>query len=79
MLKDSAIAGHTIGELKIREKTGAIILATRSSEGNFDTTPTAEDRIHAGDTLIVLGSRGQVARLERLMRGEKISEQGARP
>jgi voltage-gated potassium channel len=77
--KDSAIAGHTIGELKIGEKTGAMILATRSKEGNFDTTPTAGDLIHAGDTLIVLGSREQVSRLEQLMRDERITEEEARP
>jgi voltage-gated potassium channel len=37
--KDSAIADHTIGELKIGERTGAIILAIRNGEGTFDTTP----------------------------------------
>jgi voltage-gated potassium channel len=66
----STIAEHTIGELKIGERTGAIMLAVRTTEGNFDTTPAAEDRLNAGDTLIVLGSRGQIERLERLMRGE---------
>jgi len=66
--KDSAIADHTIGEIKIGERTGAIVLAIRTTEGNFDTTPSADDRLHAGDTLIVLGSREQVGRLERLMR-----------
>jgi voltage-gated potassium channel len=64
----SAIAEHTIGELKIGERTGAIVLAMRTSEGNFDTTPAAGDRLRAGDTLIVLGSRGQIERLEQLMR-----------
>jgi voltage-gated potassium channel len=72
--EDSTIAEHTIGELKIGEKTGAIVLAIRTTEGNFDTTPSADDRLHAGDTLIVLGSRGQIERLERLMRGEEIAK-----
>ncbi len=67
--EDSAIAQRTIGEIKIGEKTGAIVLAIRTKEGAFDTTPSADDRLHAGDTLIVLGSREQVQRLERLMRG----------
>ena len=65
----STIAEHTIGELKIGERTGAIVLAVRTTEGNFDTTPSADDRLRAGDTLIVLGSRGQIERLEQLMRG----------
>jgi voltage-gated potassium channel len=65
----STIAEHTIGELKIGERTGAIVLAIRTTEGNFDTTPSADDRLRAGDTLIVLGSRGQIERLEQLMHG----------
>src|SRR5215211_4806567 len=72
--EDSTIAEHTIGELKIGERTGAIVLAVRTTEGNFDTTPSADDRLHAGDTLIVLGSRGQIERLEQLMRGEEVAK-----
>jgi voltage-gated potassium channel len=68
--EDSFIAGNTIGELRIAERTGAIILATRNKEGTFDTTPSASDRIRAGDTLVVLGTREQISRLERLMAGE---------
>jgi voltage-gated potassium channel len=65
--EDSVIADHSIGELRIGERTGAMILATRNREGTFDTTPSASDRIRAGDTLIVLGTREQISRLERLM------------
>ncbi len=72
--EDSFIAGQSIGELRIGERTGAMILATRNSEGTFDTSPSASDRIRAGDTLIVLGTREQISRLERLMRGEGVSE-----
>ncbi|MDQ3911855.1 MAG: potassium channel protein [Actinomycetota bacterium] len=69
--KESPLANHTIAELQIGEKTGAMILAIRSPEGKFDTTPSAQDMIQPGDTLIVLGTRGQVSRLEALMRGEE--------
>ena len=72
--KESHIAGRTIGELGIGEKTGAIILAFRTADGKFDTTPSAQDRLHAGETLIVLGSPGQIRRLERLIRDGKITE-----
>jgi voltage-gated potassium channel len=70
--EDSFIADRTIGELRIGERTGAMILATRYREGGFDTTPSASDRISGGDTLIVLGTREQIARLERLIRDEEI-------
>ena len=72
--EDSFIAGQTIGELRIGERTGAMILATRNSEGTFDTSPSASDRIRAGDTLIVLGTREQVSRLNQLMRGERVQD-----
>jgi voltage-gated potassium channel len=70
--EDSFIAGHTIGELRIGEKTGAMILAIRNKEGTFDTTPSARDRVRAGETLIVLGTREQISRLEGLMRGKEL-------
>ena len=73
--EESFIANHTIGELKIGDKTGAIILAILSKEGKFDTTPSAQDTIRSGDTLIVLGTHEQVTRLEALMAGrEPVNE-----
>jgi len=69
--KESFIAHRTIGELKIGDKTGAMILAILSKEGKFDTTPSAQDTIRPEDTLIVLGTREQIRRLEALMRGEE--------
>jgi voltage-gated potassium channel len=69
--KESPLANHTIGELKIGERTGAMVLAVRSSQGQFDTTPSTQDIIQPNDTLIVLGTREQVIRLEALMRGEE--------
>ena len=52
-----------------------MILATRNKEGKFDTTPSANDRLRAGDTIIVLGAREQVGRLQQLMRGEEVVEE----
>ena len=43
--------------------------AIRTPESTFDTTPSAQDGVHPGDTLIVLGTREQVTRLEALMAG----------
>ena len=62
--ENSAIADHTIRDLSIGDRTGAIVLAFRTRDGNFDTTPAATDRLGAGDTLIVVGSRSQITRLE---------------
>jgi voltage-gated potassium channel len=75
--KESPLANHTIGELKIGEKTGAMVLAIRSKEGKFDTTPSAQDTIRPDDTLIVLGTRDQVGRLETLMAGGEPVDEGS--
>ena len=75
--KESPLANHTIGELQIGEKTGAMVLAIRTSEGKFDTTPSAQDEIHPGDTLIVLGTNDQVTRLDALMRGKEPTDKGS--
>jgi voltage-gated potassium channel len=45
--KESPLANHTIGELQIGDKTGAMILAILSSKGKFDTTPSAQDTVPA--------------------------------
>ncbi len=54
-----------------------MILAILSSEGKFDTTPSAQDTIRPGDTLIVLGAKDQVARLETLMAGGELVDESS--
>jgi len=53
-----------------------MVLAIRTYEGRFDTTPSAQDTIRPNDTLIVLGTREQVTRLEALMRREELVDEG---
>lgn len=74
--KESPLANQTIAQLQIGDKTGAMVLAIRTYEGRFDTTPSAQDTIRPNDTLIVLGTREQVTRLEALMRGEELVDEG---
>ncbi len=74
--RESPLANHTIGELQIGEKTGAMVLAIRSGEGKFDTTPSAQDRLFPDDTLIVLGTREQIGRLETLLAGGEPVDEG---
>ena len=64
--KSSPLAGHTIGDLDVFEKTGARILAIIGEDRQFTTNPTAGESISSGDTLIVLGTPEQVACMERL-------------
>lgn len=65
--EDSRLDGHTIGELDIKARTGALITAVRKSGSkDFNTNPEKETRIDAGDLLIALGTEKDLAELEEL-------------
>ena len=59
-------AGKTIRELRIRVETGAMIVALRKKDGTFDTTPTPDAKLEAGDVMIAAGSPDELRRLEEL-------------
>ncbi len=56
----SWLDGRSIADARVRELTGAYILAVRHRSGNIDTNPRAETVLHAGDRLVVLGTMQQV-------------------
>jgi CPA2 family monovalent cation:H+ antiporter-2 len=59
--------GKSISELKVRERTGATILAIARGEKIIHNPPPGE-RFLPNDVLIVFGSRDERAKLERLIR-----------
>ena len=59
-------AGRTIRDLRVRDETGAIIVALRKCDGTFDTTPSPDERIEVGDVLIGVGTPEEIRALERL-------------
>jgi voltage-gated potassium channel len=64
----SSIAGMTLGEAKIPQQTGLIVIAIgkHSAAGmDFVFNPSATTRIEAGDDVIVLGDSAQIERLKR--------------
>ncbi|MDI6693075.1 MAG: potassium channel protein [Anaerosomatales bacterium] len=62
----SEIAGQTIAEAQIRDKTGVFVLAVRSGDA-LNPNPGPETRLAAGDELIALGTREQLATLEKML------------
>ena len=62
----SGRAGNTIGGLRVRELTGAMIIALRKAAGGFDATPTPEAMLDEGDVMIVAGSPDELRALEEL-------------
>ena len=57
-------AGRTLRNLRVREETGAMIVAVRKPDGRFDTTPDPEELIETGDVLIGVGTAEEIRRLE---------------
>lgn len=62
----SPLAGRSLRDAHLRERTGALVLAIRNQEGQFHTNPDPETVISAGDILIVIGTAGQVESLFQL-------------
>ena len=60
----SALIGKTVGEANIRQETGVTVIAMLRE--TTSSIPDAHTRLQAGDELIVLGTREQLTRLEKL-------------
>jgi voltage-gated potassium channel len=58
--------GKSIGELRVREHTGALIIALGKADGSFDPTPDAQAVLQEGDVLIGVGTTDEMRRLEEL-------------
>jgi voltage-gated potassium channel len=56
----SWLDGRSLAEARVRETTGAYVLAVRHRDGEIDTNPAASTTVHAGDRLVVLGTGAQV-------------------
>ena len=56
---DNKFAGKTIGELNLRSKTDATIIAI-VRKGTTITTPNAKDTLQAGDTIVITGTHKAV-------------------
>jgi voltage-gated potassium channel len=57
-------AGQSIRDLRVRDETGAIIVAVRKHDGTFDTTPSPDARLEVGDVLISVGTTDELQKLE---------------
>lgn len=56
----SALAGKTLKELGIRNKTGCLVLLVRYPDGKLDILPKADTSIPAGSKITILGTPEQV-------------------
>jgi voltage-gated potassium channel len=74
---DSVLAGQTVGAANIRRRTGVTLVALLRHQGGT-VMPNADTMLHAGDELIVLGTREQLTSLEELtgLDVEEVSRHG---
>ena len=63
-----APAGRTIGELRIRGVTGAVVVAVRKRDGHFETTPNPDVRLEPGDVIIAAGTEDELRALDDMFR-----------
>lgn len=60
----TALDGTPIGAAGLRESAGVAILAVRHAGGRMLINPSVDEVLHAGDTLIMLGRRAELDRIE---------------
>jgi len=63
----SHYAGRSIMELKIKEKTGLLILAIKKKEGKYIFNPSINEVVDGGDTIIVMGEMEGVHSLKKML------------
>lgn len=73
---DSSLAGQTLGEADIRQRTGASVVAIQRVEKTIPN-PGRGTRLEAGDTVVAIGERDECRRFGRIATGEDADEAGA--
>ncbi|MGZ4756576.1 MAG: potassium channel family protein [Acidimicrobiia bacterium] len=56
----SPIAGRSLQESKMREHTGALVLALRDEDGTFHTNPPPDTEIRSGQVIIAIGTQEEL-------------------
>lgn len=60
---DSFLVGNPISDIEVRGKGAFIVVALRRADGTTYTSPPHETILAGGDTLIVMGRRGDIPKL----------------
>lgn len=61
---NSPLAGQTIAGSDLRKEWGLTVLAVISPQGELNMTPNSDHHLQPGETLIVIGARDAIYRLE---------------
>jgi len=67
----SKFVGQKLGELGIRQKTGALVLAIKKGDtGGYIYNPPVDEKMQSGDTLIVMATPEQMEKLKEFTEAE---------
>jgi voltage-gated potassium channel len=58
--------GKQLADLRIQERSGAVLVALRRAAGGFEVTPSPDAVLEVGDVLIGVGTTDEMRRLEEL-------------
>jgi voltage-gated potassium channel len=61
----SSIAGLSIRDAHLRDRTGALVLALREEDGRFSTNPSPDTTIEPGQVLIAIGTPDELDALAK--------------
>lgn len=59
----SPIAGRSLRDAHVRDKTGSLVLALRDADGTFQTNPSPDTLICAGQVIIAIGTQDELKAL----------------
>jgi voltage-gated potassium channel len=63
----SPVAGVSLRDSHLRDRTGALVLALRDPDGTFQTNPTPDERIEPGHVIIAIGTQDELDALVALV------------
>jgi voltage-gated potassium channel len=69
--QDSVLAGEQLGAADLRARAGVAILAVRHADGRMIVNPNADLILSPGDTLIALGKRSDLDRVDEKSRQDR--------
>ena len=65
----STVAGQTLRDAHVRDRTGALVLALRSADGAFLTNPPPDTVLQAGQVIIAIGTQDELDALGAFVTG----------
>ena len=65
-VRDDSLIGQSIELAHIQERSGAAIVSITRADGHEVVNPRAEEKLHAGDRILAIGSQEQLDTLRRI-------------